>query len=104
MRKLMQQEALKAKERGETIDEKTTSEEEDEMSEGDLLFRNEMPKNSSNMNNGSSEFINPNRPLRNPELSNSEIDEGHEADMDDTSMSSRASSRLMGESMEGSGM
>ena len=84
MRRAMAAEAAAARARGETIDEKTTSEEEDEDEEDD---EHEEPvivtqKNASR---------DANRPLRDPFLNAYDSDRGNDADMDDTSMSSRAS-------------
>ena len=103
MRRMMAQEVAAAKARGETISENTTSEDDSNISDDELpsagrqLLAAAGVRLAPKMDEGA---------LTDFEGGPSELnslygeDRGHEADMDDTSMSSRASSRLMGESID----
>ena len=108
MRRAMAAEAAAARARGETIDEKTTSEEEEEeemmlrASEALTKEATATSREPASRDNVVVPRPQQSRPLRDPAdflSAGYDSDRGNEADMDDTSMSSRASSRLMGESM-----
>ena len=87
----MAKEAAAALAKGETLDEKSSSDEDNESQDQQ---QQQQDKRRAEQN----------RPLRDPNISGllyfepEDDDRGNEADMDDTSMSSRASSRMMDES------
>ncbi|XP_059084540.1 Ca(2+)/calmodulin-responsive adenylate cyclase-like isoform X4 [Tigriopus californicus] len=101
MRKMMVQEQEMARARGEVITENTTSEEDSEISDDEIGRQLLQQQQSSH-----GRLLKDEEPLTDLDAPHSEgnslygDDRGHEADMDDTSMSSRASSRLMGESID----
>lgn len=105
MRKMMVQEQEMARARGEVINENTTSEEDSEISD-DEIGRQLLQQQQQQQQSSHGRLLKDEEPLTDLDAPHSEAnslygdDRGHEADMDDTSMSSRASSRLMGESID----
>jgi len=112
MRRLMAAEVAAAAARGETLDEEDgetseTSEDQADAKEDDqdVTGRARLSAAAAALAASAAKPARDqhNRPLRDPELAWDEnylSDKGHEADADDTSVSSRASSRLMGESVD----
>ena len=113
MRRLMAAEASAAASRGETIEEKSSDDDDEDSNShvSDEIARQLLNMPAKTVEAGPSKA--PAKPVRGglvmerPLRRIGDFDDdddgmnsGHEADMDDTSMSSRASSRLMGESMD----